>query len=133
MQFLADGSLPAGPWLGPSTANEPRALESAAGVRFTTLDNILGPDTVRPAWIRAAWSDADGVIVPWNDYAGRGAVEPTRAHGDATLIETARQIAAFKNPVGVAADEAIDPGAIETVEGLLPKRPSPESGLRFAS
>lgn len=98
--FLTDAPLPQGTshWLGPRSASEPRALEAPARVRFTTLGSILAPDTVRPAWEKAYWTEADGVVVPWNDYRAGSAVEPTRAHGRATLEETAKQISEFKAP-----------------------------------
>ncbi|MEK6975993.1 MAG: GtrA family protein [Candidatus Thermoplasmatota archaeon] len=126
LAFLTDAPLPAGTpaWLGTRSAAEPKALEAPAPVRFTTLHGILAPDTVRPGWEKARWTEADGVIVPWNDYRQDSAVEPTREHGRATLEETARQIAVFKAP-RVQPAEQPDPVAsvVRDVADVLPRSP----------
>lgn len=121
LAFLTDAPLPPGlGWIGPRSADEPEALEDAAApaqVRFTTLSGILAPDTVHAGWQKAAWTGADGVVVPWNDFAHGNAVEPTREHGRATLIETALQILAFRAPRIDHADEAPEGTMAQQVAG----------------
>lgn len=101
LAYFTDAPLPAGAarWLGPRDAAEPGPFEAHdAALRFTTLRGILAPASVAPGWEKAKWTGADGVIVPWNDHHHGAAVEPMRADGRATLVETARQIAAFHAP-----------------------------------
>lgn len=125
LAFLTDHPLPAGTarWLGPRSATEPKALEAPAlvpPVRFTTLHGILVPDAVRPGWEKARWTEADGVVVPWNDHHARSAVEPTREHGRATLEETRRQIALFKAPDPDTSESEPVASLLEDVTDPLP-------------
>lgn len=128
LAYLTDAPLPEGTgrWLGPRSATEPPALEAptpAPPVRFTTLHGILGPDTVRPGWEKARWTEAAGVVVPWNDYRDGSAVEPTRAHGRATLQETADQIQLFKNPAPETSEDDDRQSIFEDVTEPLPDTP----------
>ena len=123
LAFLTDAPLPPGTpgGLGPRSADQPRGLDGPAILRFTTLRGILAPGTVHAGWAQAAWTEADGVVVPWNDFAHGQAVEPTREHGDATLRLTAREIATFRAPpLEASADAQRDDGGAADLPGLPP-------------
>lgn len=130
LAFLTDAPLPGGQehWIGPRSANAPSGLESAsAQVRFTTLQGILAPDSVRGAWLKAAWTKADGVVVRWNDHGHGNAIEPTRLYGRETLSRTVEQLSLFHHPVpatGEAAPAAQQ--AIDEVTSLLPHTQGPD-------
>lgn len=125
LAYLTDAPLPDGVthWLGPRDADQPRALAPAGELRFTTLRGVLAPDTVRAGWAQARWAEADGAIVPWNDFAHGQAIEPTQAHGDATLRETALWIAAFKAPLDPERQQGDGQrGWAEQATDILPRR-----------
>ncbi len=122
LAYFTDEPLPAGAgrWLGPRSANEPAGLEAHdAAVRFTTLEGILSPSSVGPGWEKAKWTDAAGVIVPWNDYHHGAAVEPSRADGRATLVETARQVALFHAPRAEDVEPEPQQGLVAEVQDAI--------------
>lgn len=127
LAFLSDAPLPSGGvWLGPRSATQPRALDDTGAIRFATLGGVLAPDSVPAGWAQAFWTEADGVIVPWNDFRHGQAIEPTRAHGDATLRETARWVATYKAPAPqVDLDESGRDGFVQELSDALPRRPTP--------
>ena len=125
LAYLADAAPPDGVahWLGPRCADQPRALAPAGELRFTTLHGVLAPDTVRAGWAQARWAEAEGAIVPWNDFAHGQAIEPTRQHGDATLRETALWVVAFKAPLDDAGPQgSAQRGWAEQATDILPRR-----------
>lgn len=117
LAYFTDAPLPVDHvvWLGPRDAARPEALDGTDSLRFATLGGVLTPESVPAGWAQAFWAQADGAIVPWNDFANGQAVEPTRAHGDATLRETARWIATFKAP---SSDMEVEPGQEGLVAGV---------------
>lgn len=90
--------------VGTRAAAEPAAFEATAALRFTTLD-LLTPASVRPAFMHAFWTEAPGVLVPWNDFRHDRAAEPTQRDGDATLGELTTWIRHFH--VGDWADDDV--------------------------
>lgn len=66
-----------------STQTESMTHEDSQGFVWFTGDPFT-PETYREAWEETA-SDANGVMVPWNEFDLGNAVEPTREHGEVFL------------------------------------------------
>jgi putative flippase GtrA len=125
LAFVTDAALPAGAglrWLGDLAVDQPAALDGlpAGTTRWATLEGELTVDSLRPAWLKALWAEPTAVVVPWNDFAARRAVEPAEEHGDVLLRATGEWAERFHHPERPA--EASDSPAgpqDQSVEGTV--------------
>lgn len=146
LAFVTDEPLPALAglaWLGDASVEQPAALDGQpdGALRWATLGGELTVDSLRPAWLKALWAEPSAVVVPWNDFAARRAIEPTQEHGTILLEATAEWADAFHNPEKPREPSGSPAGpqeqALATVEDLIrdsmpPRRDEPMPAVRSA-
>lgn len=101
--FVTDAPLPPVPgleWLGDAAVDQPAALDAQpeGALRWATLEGEMTVESLRPAWLKALWAEPSAVVVPWNHFDTRRAIEPTEEHGAILLAATGEWAARFHDP-----------------------------------